>query len=318
MRWRRLFVVLGVYLLGRDLFDANTGLLAAALGLLAPMFILLSGALVSHLVTMALLTFFAWGFVRAAPIGSRPPDRLCRARRRYDRTGVHHAPVDDFRHRPAVRRASLDRSGAAPAIGMACLRGHADRLRRDRHHPAVVQCRADRLALHQHLRAVVVDGSPRLRPRHRRQPRRAQPVYGHHQLSPGFSSSSGRCCSGWPDVIGVSLAWLPLLAGLLLPPLSKRDWALMLPPIRVDRRATCCTGRAAAVSMARAITPKRCLSCGSSSARGLIKICAINESVAAPRGLCGAAAADRLEHRVTSSSRVSSPASRNIDRRGGP
>src|SRR5512145_2384191 len=52
-------LVLGVYLLGRDLFDADTGLLAAALGLLAPMFILLSGALVSHLVTMALLTIFA-------------------------------------------------------------------------------------------------------------------------------------------------------------------------------------------------------------------------------------------------------------------
>ncbi len=65
MRWPRSCVVLGVYLLGRDLFDANTGLLAAALGLLAPMFILLSGAFVSHLVTMALLTFFTWGFVRA-------------------------------------------------------------------------------------------------------------------------------------------------------------------------------------------------------------------------------------------------------------
>src|SRR5512137_1937127 len=66
-------IVLGVYLLGRDLFDAGTGLLAAALGLLAPMFILLSGALVSHVVTMALLTIFAWSFVRSR--GIRRSDR---------------------------------------------------------------------------------------------------------------------------------------------------------------------------------------------------------------------------------------------------
>jgi hypothetical protein len=36
---------------------------------------------------------------------------------------------------------------------------------------------------------------------------------------------------GWPSLIGVSLAWLPILAGLLWPPLSKREWALMLPPL---------------------------------------------------------------------------------------
>jgi len=68
--------VLAVYLLGRDLFDAHTGLLAAALGAIAPMFVLLSGALLSHVVTMALLTFFAWGFVRARRSGERHPMRF--------------------------------------------------------------------------------------------------------------------------------------------------------------------------------------------------------------------------------------------------
>jgi hypothetical protein len=41
----------------------------------------------------------------------------------------------------------------------------------------------------------------------------------------------GQMLSGWPDVVGVSLVWLPLIAGLLLPPVTKREWALMLPPI---------------------------------------------------------------------------------------
>jgi len=44
-------------------------------------------------------------------------------------------------------------------------------------------------------------------------------------------STFGQMLSGWPDVIGVSLAWLPILAGLLLPPMTRRDWALLLPPI---------------------------------------------------------------------------------------
>ena len=30
---------------------------------------------------------------------------------------------------------------------------------------------------------------------------------------------------GWPDVIGVSLAWLPLLAGLLWPPFPNANGA---------------------------------------------------------------------------------------------
>jgi 4-amino-4-deoxy-L-arabinose transferase-like glycosyltransferase len=57
--------IFGVYLLGRDLFDTDTGLLAAALGAISPMFVLLSGTLLSHATSIAALTFFAWAFVRA-------------------------------------------------------------------------------------------------------------------------------------------------------------------------------------------------------------------------------------------------------------
>lgn len=57
--------ILGIYLLGRDLFDRATGLLAATLAAVSPMFVLLSGALLSHPTSLAALTFFSWAFVRA-------------------------------------------------------------------------------------------------------------------------------------------------------------------------------------------------------------------------------------------------------------
>ncbi|HET9221618.1 MAG TPA: glycosyltransferase family 39 protein, partial [Roseiflexaceae bacterium] len=57
--------MLGVYLLGRDLFDRDSGLLAAALGAVSPMFVLLSGTLLAHASSSAALTLFAWEFVRA-------------------------------------------------------------------------------------------------------------------------------------------------------------------------------------------------------------------------------------------------------------
>src|SRR5262245_3142821 len=56
--------ILGVYLLGRDLFDRDTGLLAGALGAVSPMFVLLSGTLLAHATSITALTLFAWAFVR--------------------------------------------------------------------------------------------------------------------------------------------------------------------------------------------------------------------------------------------------------------
>jgi 4-amino-4-deoxy-L-arabinose transferase-like glycosyltransferase len=67
--------ILGVYLLGRELFDSDTGLLAAALGAVSPMFVLLSGTLLSHSASIAALTLFAWAFLRA-----RRPDEARRTR----------------------------------------------------------------------------------------------------------------------------------------------------------------------------------------------------------------------------------------------
>ena len=57
--------ILATYLLGRDLLGSKTGLLAAALGVASPMYVMLSGTLLSHSTTLALLTLFSWAFLRA-------------------------------------------------------------------------------------------------------------------------------------------------------------------------------------------------------------------------------------------------------------
>ncbi len=56
---------LGVWMLGRELFDDAAGLLAAGLGVAAPMSVMLSGTLLSHTSSLALLVWFAWAFFRA-------------------------------------------------------------------------------------------------------------------------------------------------------------------------------------------------------------------------------------------------------------
>lgn len=61
--------LLATYLLGRDLFDRPTGLLAAGLGTISPMYVLLSGTLLSHPANLATLAFFAWCCLRARRTG---------------------------------------------------------------------------------------------------------------------------------------------------------------------------------------------------------------------------------------------------------
>lgn len=57
--------VLGVFALGRDLFDEATGLLAAGLGAISPSFVILSGSLLPHTLELALLAWFGWAILRA-------------------------------------------------------------------------------------------------------------------------------------------------------------------------------------------------------------------------------------------------------------
>jgi len=57
--------ILGVYALGRDLFGEPEGLLAAGLGVISPMFVMLAGTLLPHTAELALLIWFSWAFFRA-------------------------------------------------------------------------------------------------------------------------------------------------------------------------------------------------------------------------------------------------------------
>jgi 4-amino-4-deoxy-L-arabinose transferase-like glycosyltransferase len=228
-----LFVMLGVYLVGRDLFDANTGLLAAALGLLAPMFMLLSGAFVSHIPTMALLMFFTWGYIRA-----RRPRRSERLR------PIGFAVLAGL----TLGLAFITRPWTTFAIGLAfAVQALIDLVQRRQNvwRVYVVMLIAfGAVAVVLPLYNAAVTGSPWTNTytlwwsmdRIGFGPGIGVSPDGHNLQTalmnfrldfPPF----GLMWLGWPDVIGVSLAWLPLLAGLLWPPLSKRDWGLMLPPI---------------------------------------------------------------------------------------
>lgn len=57
--------ILAVFLLTKELFDERCALLAAALGVLSPMQIMLSGTFLSHPTCLAAMTFFAWAFLKA-------------------------------------------------------------------------------------------------------------------------------------------------------------------------------------------------------------------------------------------------------------
>jgi 4-amino-4-deoxy-L-arabinose transferase-like glycosyltransferase len=56
--------LLVLYAIGRDLFNAETGLLAAMLGLLSPMFLGLSSTLLPHSLSTLCLLVFTWAYLR--------------------------------------------------------------------------------------------------------------------------------------------------------------------------------------------------------------------------------------------------------------
>jgi 4-amino-4-deoxy-L-arabinose transferase-like glycosyltransferase len=269
-------IVLGVYLLGRDLFDASTGLLAAALGLLAPMFILLSGALISNFVTMALVTFFAWGFSRAR-----------RARRADQMPPAGFAALAGI----TIGLAFITRPWTAFAIGlpfaMQALIDLARRWRRVWRSYAIMLAVFAVIALSLPLYNAALTGSPLAStyelwwpmdrigfgPGIGPSPGGHNPYVAIVNFRLDFSSF-GQMLSGWPNVIGVSLAWLPILAGLLLPPLTKRDWALALPPVTLIGAYFLYWARGSSLYGPRYYAeamPFLWLI----AARGLIKICAI-------------------------------------------
>ncbi len=220
--------VLAVYLLGRDLFDANTGLLAAALGAIAPMFVLLSGALLSHVATMALLTLFAWGFVRARRLDERHPLRfaafagamigLAAITRPWTTVAIGAAFVILALIDVARRRRGAWRSYAL-LLGVAILVAEILPLY---NYFVTGSALTNTYALWWPTDRIGFGPGTGMMP-------------GGHNLPTAILNFQldfpdfGPMALGGPVILDVAIAWGLVLAALLLPPLSGRDWALMLP-----------------------------------------------------------------------------------------
>ncbi len=219
----------GVYLLGRDLFDRHVGLLAAALGAISPMALLLSGTLLAHTTTMCALTFFAWAFVRA--------------RRSTEPHRVRFAVIGGL----AIGWALITRPWTAVAVGTPfALIAFIDLIRRLRKNLRVYACMMIAFALIASLWPLynfITTGSPTTN---------TYTLWWPYDTI-GFGPNVGRgddghtwakaminfrldfplfgeALLGWPSVFGWSLSWLAIALGLVWPKLDKRDWALMIPP----------------------------------------------------------------------------------------
>jgi 4-amino-4-deoxy-L-arabinose transferase-like glycosyltransferase len=222
--------ILGVYLLGRDLFGAKTGLLAAALGVISPMYVILSGTLLSHPTTLTALVFFTCAFLRA-----RRPEE--------PRPAAYSIAAGVLLGWAAITR-------PLTALGMAlpfALLGWSDVIRAPRvalprytlmliplslvlsilflyNHVAsgsawnnlyTLYWEYDAIGFGPHL-GTTGDG---------------------HSLSEALRNISfslprfGVVLLGWPSLAGVPLVGFVLVLGLSWPPRSRTEWALLLPPL---------------------------------------------------------------------------------------
>jgi 4-amino-4-deoxy-L-arabinose transferase-like glycosyltransferase len=219
----------GTFLLGRDLFDADAGLLAAAIGAVSPAFVILSGSFLPHPVTMAALVFFAWACLRSR------------------RSGESRAGWFSLLAGAALGLAVLSRpwtalAVASPFIGIALF----DALRNFR--PAVrvylllgIVCLAVSALLP--LYNFAVTGSPFTNTYTLWWPYDTVGFgpsigrLGGHTLSLGLLnarldlSAFQTALTGWPAPLGFPLVVLPLIFGLLLAPRRRWDVFLLLPPL---------------------------------------------------------------------------------------
>lgn len=209
-----------VYRLGQTLYDERTGLLAAALGLISPLFLVLSGSFLSHVVTLVWLLLFSLWFVWAAQ-GRSWWFALC--------AGL------------ALGMAFLTRSLTAVAYAAPFAVYSLVQVvrRRQPHWPhyLLVALGGGTLAVLVPVYQWAVTGDPWLNPYVLWWP------YDRIGLGPGIGAMPGghslryawinlkqdlsgtaTDALGWP-----MLSWLPLFLGLALRPRRLRDWALLAP-----------------------------------------------------------------------------------------
>ncbi len=209
-----------VYRLGRTLYDGRTGLLAAALGLASPLFLVLSGSFLSHLASLVWLLLFSLWFIWTA-----------QGRSRWYALGAG----------LALGAAFLTRSLTAIAYALPFVIYSLVQVvrRRQRHWPnyLLVAAAGGILAALLPVYQWAVTGDPWLNPYVLWWP------YDRIGFGPGIGAMPGghspfyawinlkqdlgRAATdvlGWP-----ALSWLPLLLGLALRPRRLRDWALLAP-----------------------------------------------------------------------------------------
>jgi hypothetical protein len=221
--------VLGAYLLGRDLFDPNTGLLAAALGSISPMFVMLSGTLLAHPTAMAALIFFAWLFVRARRTDE--PNRLAVA------IGAG----------ASIGLALIIRPWTAIAIGAPfALLALIDLIRSRLKLLPVFILMAIAFVLVASIYPLfnwATTGSPTTNTYLLHWPYDSVgfgPQVGRGEDGHTFEKAKinfnldwpqfNEVLLGWPVIGTFGLAWLPIILGLVWRPFNPRAWALLIPP----------------------------------------------------------------------------------------
>jgi 4-amino-4-deoxy-L-arabinose transferase-like glycosyltransferase len=209
-----------VYLLGRTLYDERTGVLAAALGLLSPLYLILGGSYLSHPATLVWLLLFSLWFVWTA----------------QGRSGWYAAGAG-----LALGGAFLTRSltAAAYAVPFALYALVQVLWRRQDHWPRylLVAFAGGAMALLLPVYQWAVTGDPWLNPYLLWWPydrigfgEGIGAMPGGHSLHYAWinlKQDLGRSATdvlGWP-----ALSWLPLLLGLFLRPRRVRDSALLTP-----------------------------------------------------------------------------------------
>ena len=209
-----------VYRLGRTLYDGATGLLAAALGLLSPLFLVLGGSFLSHLASLFWLLLFSLWFIWTA-----------RGRHSGYALGAGAALGIAFLTRPLTAAAY-----ALPFIVYSLVQVAQ---RRQTHWPRYLLVAAVGGGLAALLPAYqwAVTGDPWLNPYvlwwpYDRlgfgpgigaMPDGHSPYYAWINLKQDLARAATDVL-GWPG-----LSWLPLLLGLALRPRRRRDWALLAP-----------------------------------------------------------------------------------------
>lgn len=209
-----------VYCLGRTLYDERTGLLAAALGLLSPLFLVLGASYLSHMVTLAWLLLFSLWFVWTA-----------RGRSGWFAVGAG----------LALGMAFLTRSLTAVAYAVPFALYAMVQVVRRKQDPwpryLLVALTGGAVALLLPVYQWAVTGDPWLNPYVLWWPYDrigfgsgigAMP--GGHSLRYAWINLKQDLSRSATDVLGwPALSWLPLVLGLFFRPRRRRDWALLAP-----------------------------------------------------------------------------------------